>query len=443
MSHARRPTHSRRPQTSEYRRQEECTTTSTTTYSIRKEHRPRDGDDGPSRICWCSPDKPHPRSDLDRYGRNHYFMQLPSTIAPPSKRDPHAIPPRTPHLDRRGPETCWCSLEKRHPHSDLHRRGHYFEELPLTTAPPSKRDSHAVPTGTPQSGRRGSNAKPNDRGRYRKESSRRDSHREPKPKTTHNYNHRDYSDDDEPSYRDEEWYRKRFEEINARRRFRRGSDNSDKTEPIYYKPFTRGRTPSWMFPEGNDEDDSSSRSGRDRRYGTKHPENDYRQERRERTQRPSKPPRQAPRPEANPRFQPHGYQHNPNYMDGTNRPNHRRPSTPPRHQRPRQNTFYTYHLPPKPQPPPPPPPPTPKPSSPNFYTILGITPQATAVELKKAALKMRVQCHPDKAKKPGMTAAQKKEIDDRAALVGQAADVLQDEEQRMLYDIKRRIDSMC
>ncbi len=50
---------------------------------------------------------------------------------------------------------------------------------------------------------------------------------------------------------------------------------------------------------------------------------------------------------------------------------------------------------------------------------------------------MRVSSHPDKLKKPEMSESELKQIDERAALVGQAADVLQDRDLKESYDLKR------
>ena len=46
--------------------------------------------------------------------------------------------------------------------------------------------------------------------------------------------------------------------------------------------------------------------------------------------------------------------------------------------------------------------------------------------IKKAVKGMRVKCHPDKMKKPGMSDKELAEIDAKAAQVGQAADTLSD-----------------
>lgn len=50
---------------------------------------------------------------------------------------------------------------------------------------------------------------------------------------------------------------------------------------------------------------------------------------------------------------------------------------------------------------------------------------------------MRVQVHPDKAKRPGMSESEIEKINEKAALVGQAADVLGDAKQKSQYDRRR------
>ncbi len=71
---------------------------------------------------------------------------------------------------------------------------------------------------------------------------------------------------------------------------------------------------------------------------------------------------------------------------------------------------------------------------PNHYGTLGISSQASAAEIKRAVREKRFQTHPDKVKKSGMSSRELQEIDERAARVGQAADVLTDPEQKNAYD---------
>ncbi|KAK4698001.1 hypothetical protein P7C71_g166, partial [Lecanoromycetidae sp. Uapishka_2] len=71
---------------------------------------------------------------------------------------------------------------------------------------------------------------------------------------------------------------------------------------------------------------------------------------------------------------------------------------------------------------------------PDHYGTLAISRQSTAAEIKRATKLARVLSHPDKLKKPGMSSKELREIDDFAAAVGQAADVLTDPVQKEAYD---------
>lgn len=73
---------------------------------------------------------------------------------------------------------------------------------------------------------------------------------------------------------------------------------------------------------------------------------------------------------------------------------------------------------------------------PDFYAMLEISPLATEAEIKRAARRKRVEVHPDKLKRPGMSDLELDKIDAGAAKVGQAADVLQNLEQKLEYDRK-------
>ena len=73
---------------------------------------------------------------------------------------------------------------------------------------------------------------------------------------------------------------------------------------------------------------------------------------------------------------------------------------------------------------------------PDHYGTLRLDPLATDEEIKSAAKRRRVEVHPDKLKKPGMSTSELAKIDDAAAKVGQAADVLQDPKQKLEYDRK-------
>ena len=73
---------------------------------------------------------------------------------------------------------------------------------------------------------------------------------------------------------------------------------------------------------------------------------------------------------------------------------------------------------------------------PNFYAILKIGHLATDDEIRSAAKRRRVEVHPDKLKRPGMSESEIEEIDAEAARVGEASDVLLNPEQKLKYDRK-------
>ena len=94
---------------------------------------------------------------------------------------------------------------------------------------------------------------------------------------------------------------------------------------------------------------------------------------------------------------------------------------------------------PSPSPTPPPTPPL-SPLSPveqrpvNIYAILGIHPQSTYEEARRAAKQRRVDTHPDKLKRACRSEAERNEIDEMAKLVGFAADIVLDPTKRLAYD---------
>ena len=73
---------------------------------------------------------------------------------------------------------------------------------------------------------------------------------------------------------------------------------------------------------------------------------------------------------------------------------------------------------------------------PDFYAILKISHLATDDQIRSAAKRRRVEVHPDKLKRPGMSESEMDEIDAQAAWVGQASDVLLNPEQKLKYDSK-------
>ncbi|KAL8745206.1 MAG: hypothetical protein Q9190_002639 [Brigantiaea leucoxantha] len=108
------------------------------------------------------------------------------------------------------------------------------------------------------------------------------------------------------------------------------------------------------------------------------------------------------------------------------------------------------------QPPPPPPNPNPKkqvPSPPpkappkkpqpprkpkDLYDLLGITPRASHAQIEQAAKKRRIETHPDRLKRPGMSPDELAVIDALAKEVGGAADLLLDQRKRLRYDRELR-----
>ena len=73
------------------------------------------------------------------------------------------------------------------------------------------------------------------------------------------------------------------------------------------------------------------------------------------------------------------------------------------------------------------------------YDILGISIHASQREIKKAARRKRIACHPDKYQgKEGFSLEQLCAIDETAKQVGWAADVLCDERKRAVYDAQLR-----
>ena len=73
---------------------------------------------------------------------------------------------------------------------------------------------------------------------------------------------------------------------------------------------------------------------------------------------------------------------------------------------------------------------------PDFYAILKISHLATDDQIRGAAKRRRVEVHPDKLKRPGMSESEMDEIDAEASRVGQASDVLLNPEQKLKYDRK-------
>ncbi|KAL8704044.1 MAG: hypothetical protein Q9201_002782 [Fulgogasparrea decipioides] len=64
----------------------------------------------------------------------------------------------------------------------------------------------------------------------------------------------------------------------------------------------------------------------------------------------------------------------------------------------------------------------------NHYAVLGLSENATAQEIKVAAKKKRVACHPDKHIREDMTEEERAKINAKSARIGQAADILENAE---------------
>ncbi|KAI4128037.1 MAG: hypothetical protein LQ338_002928 [Usnochroma carphineum] len=77
-------------------------------------------------------------------------------------------------------------------------------------------------------------------------------------------------------------------------------------------------------------------------------------------------------------------------------------------------------------------------SIPNLYGLLRVHPFSTQEQIARAARKRRIEVHPDKLKKPGMTDLELGKIDETAMEIGYAADLLLDPEKRAKYDRERR-----
>ncbi|KAL8655449.1 MAG: hypothetical protein Q9226_003042 [Calogaya cf. arnoldii] len=70
----------------------------------------------------------------------------------------------------------------------------------------------------------------------------------------------------------------------------------------------------------------------------------------------------------------------------------------------------------------------------NLYEILGVKLGSSPEDIKRAAKKRRVECHPDRLKRLDMSTAELQAIEDRAQRVGGAAEVLLDPELRKRYN---------
>lgn len=85
----------------------------------------------------------------------------------------------------------------------------------------------------------------------------------------------------------------------------------------------------------------------------------------------------------------------------------------------------------------PPPPPTGNPQEPaplDIYTILRISPRSSPDDMKRAVRVRRVETHPDRRRRRGLSGEEEDKIDEEAKLVGWAADILLDPEMRQKHD---------
>ncbi|KAL8840446.1 MAG: hypothetical protein Q9170_001322 [Blastenia crenularia] len=71
---------------------------------------------------------------------------------------------------------------------------------------------------------------------------------------------------------------------------------------------------------------------------------------------------------------------------------------------------------------------------PDFYASLQVPRWSCHEYIVQAARRRRIEVHPDKLKKPGMTAEELKSIDQIAMEVGRAADILTDPSKRSGYE---------
>ncbi|KAL8669355.1 MAG: hypothetical protein Q9168_006047 [Polycauliona sp. 1 TL-2023] len=77
-----------------------------------------------------------------------------------------------------------------------------------------------------------------------------------------------------------------------------------------------------------------------------------------------------------------------------------------------------------------------KDAPPNHYARLGLSEDASADEIKKAAKKMRIKTHPDQVRKerPDMTEEEMKKVSDISQRIGESADVLSKPDKKEEYD---------
>ncbi|KAL8627841.1 hypothetical protein Q9189_006462 [Teloschistes chrysophthalmus] len=75
--------------------------------------------------------------------------------------------------------------------------------------------------------------------------------------------------------------------------------------------------------------------------------------------------------------------------------------------------------------------------SPDFYALFDLSPSASQTEIERAVRKKRIEVHPNRLRRPGMSSDDQAWIDGQARFVGDAAEVLVDVGKRREYDESR------
>lgn len=70
----------------------------------------------------------------------------------------------------------------------------------------------------------------------------------------------------------------------------------------------------------------------------------------------------------------------------------------------------------------------------DIYTVLGISPHCSHEEAKRVVRRRRIETHPDKLKRDGLSEDEAYHIDEVAKIVGFAADIVLDPARRMEHD---------
>lgn len=366
------------------------------------------------RTC-CSADDPHPLSDLDRgYGLGHYFIKLPSARAPPRATEYDEYRARhayegfsssktgTRHedssrfySDNGSPRIRTRERTYRDADSDKHRPGHgYGNFSPYTSSSKSSK--------------------------YRESRYHSDSPTDFYSDCSSNEDEAYYSDNDEDSRHPESQRSGQYPgDASSSRGPSRNHKNSTcnkssstKDAPRSSTGYPRGRDPSYDDYSSRSEYSRYDRGSRKDDHGSERSKAN--QDRAEGTSRSSATSSSRRRDESYSEYSRHeskpkssrGHQSDDRYSEDQR---YKSSAPPPKSGAP----------------------------LPDHYRTLGISSRASAEEIKKAARSMRVQTHPDKAKRSGMSASELKRIDEKAAWVGQAADVLQDPDQKRAYDKQR------